>query len=1001
MRDKKKTLRGKNKIGEMKCRIQFARASRVPQTQCQGGTWALAAENIARAEQSSRLTTMPPSFCSLNDKVCLRKISEMYSFLEEARWATCVVCWRAWYNVPCDGNFQSAACPGPASRAAGAPWFNCKASVTQRRKERKQVNHWVLEFDPQQGAAAERFLMANYLASDAARILSRLQDSERRRVACVCKSCEPHLEGDAFKPCVEVRLCDYAVDPVAQFTDHTLDSGEEAMVWQERWQDRDRGLGCATEGQSLAPVSDSVLGFCIHEFADPVAALTDTEEMVLALVHPLVQVYTIPKTGQLAYVGHVCNFRQKVASFLSSLPVLPEDMPFVMVRPRLFKNQRGPKAPFKINVDKVRKAYAWLKKHNPYYRNVEWIDSAEAAWRCDDVRVGVVREEDFDLERGVQITVETFARWLERGRVNNDAGDGGFTVAARAVAFFSDGGFTEAAASSDQPAPGSASACPPSPPDFGDAWNVIRAMAACTFDSQFYRMATSLDLARFAVLLHTEGVLSLGFPAAFTVNDMTIAVRSLPIDEWTEDLHMLCSELHVIQAELKIDEPTETAGGITEQPPDDDVGLRQGALDSLAKEVANVFDGSPAEARCKYPRVAPPEVEDDVGQAVREDTPGYIAMAFPKLFPHGTGDFHDLRQRFPKLLSFEEWGRFVMMWHDRRFMTHTRFRYWLLDTSLRMLTPTMKRTFFKTREAATQYTLADLENKDSRRNLVQQMSSATSKLPGSVGERRKMRQELEAMVHQIETETADNGENGGAGRIPAGFSTLTCAVYKWEQLHTTILKSYPPGSASDPQAREYYQQWRNLPDGSSEKDTTMKKTYYELALHNPGTVAWYCSLKLEMMVHLAKEIITEMLQSSTVPGMQEGIAILEEELRQKVGIEVCVEDLPDLQQYGRVDDFYASLEWSAGGLVHVHIAYWIVGAPRIDKVVVPRQSEAGVFEVDVTAADAVVLPHERAANVMSTFWDGVICEFNVAKHEKEGGDSDKGTLRSATGVRST
>ena len=34
------------------------------------------------------------------------------------------------------------------------------------------------------------------------------------------------------------------------------------------------------------------------------------KRMVLALVHPLVQVYTIPRTGQLAYVGHVCNFRQ-------------------------------------------------------------------------------------------------------------------------------------------------------------------------------------------------------------------------------------------------------------------------------------------------------------------------------------------------------------------------------------------------------------------------------------------------------------------------------------------------------------------------------------------------------------------------------------------------------------------------------------------------------------------------------------------------------------------
>ena len=110
-------------------------------------------------------------------------------------------------------------------------------------------------------------------------------------------------------------------------------------------------------------------------------------------------------------------------------------------------------------------------------------------------------------------------------------------------------------------------------------------------------------------------------------------------------------------------------------------------------------------------------------------------------------------QHFSKLLSFEEWGRFVMMWHDGRSMRHSRFRYWLLDTTLRMMTPTMKRTFFKTREAATEYSLADLEDKETRKNLVQQMPSATSKLPGSVGERRKMRQELEAMVHQIETDS--------------------------------------------------------------------------------------------------------------------------------------------------------------------------------------------------------------------------------------------------------
>ena len=143
--------------------------------------------------------------------------------------------------------------------------------------------------------------------------------------------------------------------------------------------------------------------------------------------------------------------------------------------------------------------------------------------------------------------------------------------------------------------------------------------------------------------------------------------------------------------------------------------------------------------------------------------------------------------------KFEEWGRFVLLWHDGRFMRHTRFRYWLLDTVLRTMTPGMQRTFFKTRSVATQYTLEDLLDQKTRKNLVQQMSTATNRLPGSVGERRKMRQELESLVHQLEAETADANENAGAGRIPAGFCTLTCSVYKWHQLHETLLKSYSSG----------------------------------------------------------------------------------------------------------------------------------------------------------------------------------------------------------------
>ena len=106
------------------------------------------------------------------------------------------------------------------------------------------------------------------------------------------------------------------------------------------------------------------------------------------------------------------------------------------------------------------------------------------------------------------------------------------------------------------------------------------------------------------------------------------------------------------------------------------------------------------------------------------------------------------------------------------------------------------------------------------------MGTASANIPGSVGERRKMRQELESMVDQKETETADLGENDGAGRLPAGFCTLTCPVYKCKQLHTTILKSYRPE--------------KRIPFVvEDESDVSeKKKSFYQLAVANPGAVSW-------------------------------------------------------------------------------------------------------------------------------------------------------------------
>ena len=48
-------------------------------------------------------------------------------------------------------------------------------------------------------------------------------------------------------------------------------------------------------------------------------------------------------------------------------------------------------------------------------------------------------------------------------------------------------------------------------------------------------------------------------------------------------------------------------------------------------------------------------------------------------------------------------------------MQHARFRYWLLDTMLRVMVPGVQRVFSRTRQAAQDYSLKSLMDKTKRR----------------------------------------------------------------------------------------------------------------------------------------------------------------------------------------------------------------------------------------------------------------------------------------------
>jgi hypothetical protein len=325
------------------------------------GTWHEAAAIIARAEGVEPLPIMPPSYVALNDEHCLADIKQMYDFLQMTSWQTCVVCWRAWYCVPLNYNFRLARGKGDEYHK----WHNPRNSAIWGAKHKKNVNRWFIDSleksAPERRSGARNFLEHNYAPAVCETIWAQLvrpdHDADRDwdRDVTICRSCSPHVEDGKLLGASEIRLCDYAVDPVFTMID---DDGQTLSAMHERWEDHgtdvDDVAACTTEH-----LRTRILGLSIDDFAPAVALLTDHEEMVIALVHPLVQVYTIPRTGQLAYVGHICNFRQKVAKFLKSLPMPKHEFPFVMVRPRNFKNRPSTKALFKIYVHKLRDAFMW------------------------------------------------------------------------------------------------------------------------------------------------------------------------------------------------------------------------------------------------------------------------------------------------------------------------------------------------------------------------------------------------------------------------------------------------------------------------------------------------------------------------------------------------------------------------------------------------------------------------------------------------------------------
>ena len=160
-----------------------------------------------------------------------------------------------------------------------------------------------------------------------------------------------------------------------------------------------------------------------------------------------------------------------------------------------------------------------------------------------------------------------------------------------------------------------------------------------------------------------------------------------------------------------------------------------------------------------------------------------------------------------------------------------------------------------------------------------------------------------------------------------------------------------------------------------------EKTYFQLAVRDPGAVAWYCAAKLEMATASTAALLTEQLQSDDVPGRGDAQQKIEAQLRSRMGCDISVADIPELRHFGQVDDSYTTFEWSDGGIIHVHMAVWVVGAPRIDKIEAPRAQagKSGGVEIETPLPGQDAVPQAEAADRLAAFWDRTYTEYNVAK----------------------
>ena len=672
------------------------------------------------------------------------------------------------------------------------------------------------------------------------------------------------------------------------------------------------------------------------------AALTDFEEMLVSRVHPLVQVFTLFPSGQLGYVGHIVNYRQDSVEWVQALPLTPADVPVVLVKrqTRESKSVQRKRAPFSARKSVLRDATSWLLENHPQWQahvhgGAHLSEENLAHYRDDDEPIDLPTHE-VSMPDIVDVGRELFAAW-----VMNPS----FKFAGVTRNFLD--GLGELNGNS--------------------LWDAFRQQLAEATGAGRWRAAQTIPS---------------GMLAAWLADNSKLSAREASAPEPSEDEQVLVAEFVAEMENKGASEPVEGAGVVEDNNCDGDEHYRRAAAEGLAAGLGHADREPDAEAgpsaqdggvpssgqpQSRAPRLDPPRK----GQPVREDEPGLVSAAFPTIFPYGQGDFNQPR---PFKVSFETWVRHVMLWGDHRAMTHKRFRYWALNTMLRVKAAQMRTVFYRQNPGDKDLTPEMLSTKEARQALVKKMVTVTQGIPGSMGERWAMRADLERMVQQVDYESQ---LATGEPHQPSLFETFTCAVYKWAGLHDMIEKLLPQDVV------------RNRKPLQELTEEEKRQRFFRDAVDHPGVVSWYCAIKLEQQVHLAIADINRQLREYSFDPEEWRPSQLDEDDKEgdwgasPAGARASTNQAKPQADEAKplppvVDDWYASYEWGSGGIVHLHVVLWIKGAPRVD-VAVKLGSGGDMPLMEPPDESKTIVLEEDVATIMASFFDRLYTEWNARK----------------------